>query len=93
MSLGNLRGEGLGQSGAIGGVDEYLAYIGLGGVLELDLMYSMTLRSTGSEGVLREARGLPFTSAPELESLTLLNLVKKQLVAIQYVFYYMCVIN
>ena len=30
----------------------------------------MTLRSTGSEGVLREARGLPFTSAPELESLT-----------------------
>ena len=30
----------------------------------------MALRSTGSEGVLREARGLPFTSAPELESLT-----------------------
>ena len=43
MSLGNLRGEGLGQSGAIGGVDEYLAYIGLGGVLELDLMYDFTL--------------------------------------------------
>jgi hypothetical protein len=35
----------VGQSGAIGGVDEYLAYIGLGGVLELDLtsMYDFTL--------------------------------------------------